>query len=49
MRLRPWGGTQRTSSMAASALARSPVVLMLMNHWGALRKISGALERQEWG
>jgi hypothetical protein len=35
--------------MAASAARRSPVSSMLMNHWGVLRKISGAFERQEWG
>ena len=49
IRARPLGGTQRTRSMASSAVARSPVVSMLMNHCSVLRKISGALERQEWG
>ena len=45
----PEAGTKRVASMAASAVARSPVFSMLMNHWGVLRKMSGALERQEWG
>jgi len=49
MRLRPAAGTQRVSSMARSAFSRRPLASMLMNHCGVLRKISGALERQEWG
>ena len=24
-------------------------VSMRMNHWGVLRKMTGALDRQEWG
>src|SRR3546814_18118349 len=43
----PWGGTKRVSSMAASAFLRSTFVSMEMNHCAVLRKISGALERQE--
>ena len=49
MRLRPCGGTQRVSSIAASAFSRRPFVAMVMNHCGVLRKISGAFERQECG
>ena len=49
MRLRPWGGTQRVSSMACSALARNSFFSIEMNHCGVVRKISGALERQEQG
>ena len=40
----------KPSSLAASACSRirsSPS--MRMNHWGVVRKISGAFERQEWG
>ena len=50
MRFLPWGGTQRVASIAASAFARSrPAPSIGMNHCGVARKISGALERQEWG
>ena len=50
MRFLPWGGTQRVASIAASAFSRSrPAPSIGMNHCGVARKISGALERQEWG
>ena len=49
MRLRPEFGTQRTCSMEAKALARRSLVSMEMNHWGVLRNINGALDRQECG
>ncbi len=42
-------GTKRVSSIAASAFSRSSFVSMEMNHCGVLRKMTGALERQEWG
>ena len=48
-RFLPEAGTKRVFSMAASALSRSPVFSMDMNHWVVLRKISGAFERHEWG
>ncbi len=49
IRLRACGGTQRVSSIAASAFSRSPFAAMLMNHCGVLRKISGAFDRHECG
>ena len=40
--------------MAFSAVSRNVAFpsmgsSMRMNHWGVLRKITGAFERQEWG
>jgi hypothetical protein len=49
MRFSPLGGNQRVSSIACSAFARRSFVAIEMNHCGVLRKISGALERQECG
>ena len=48
-RFLPVSGTKRVSSMALSALSRSAMVSMEMNHCVVLRKINGAFERQEWG
>ena len=49
MRFFDWAGTQRTSSMALTAVSRRPVAVIEMNHWAVLRKISGALDRQLCG
>ena len=58
MRLRPPAGKKSVASMASSAVSRRVRPLwagssrgssMRMNHWGVLRKITGALERQECG
>ena len=55
MRFSPCGGTQRVSPMAFSARARSVSDFsskprsMAMNHCGVARKMTGFLERQEWG
>ena len=55
MRLWPARGTKRVASIAASAVSRRvpPIsaigLSMAMNHCGVLRKITGALERQECG
>ena len=48
-RLRPCGGTKRVSSIAVRAFTRRSFVSIEMNHCGVLRKMSGALERQECG
>ncbi len=46
----PRAGTKRVASIAGSAVvAQVRCVSMGMNHCGVLRKISGALERQECG
>ncbi len=60
MRFSPCGGTQRVTSMAASARSRSVSpgfavpfcaigLSIAMNHCGVLRKITGFFERQECG
>ena len=54
MRFSPCGGTHAVSSIAFSARSRKDSVpsiglSMAMNHCGVARKITGFLERQEWG
>ena len=49
MRLRPCSGTKLVLPSALSAPARRPFSSIEMNHWAVLRKISGALDRHEWG
>jgi len=49
IRFLPCGGTQRVSAIAAKAFCRRPLVSMLMNHCGVLRKINGAFDRHECG
>ena len=45
----PEAGTKRVASTASSAVCRSPVASIEMNHCGVLRKIRGAFDRQECG
>ena len=40
---------ERRSRAGVGARRRSQRLSMRMNHCGVLRKITGALERQEWG
>ena len=43
----PHSGTQRTSSVAAQASALKESTEQ--NHWEVARKITGFLQRQQWG
>ena len=50
MRSLPQAGIHSTSrSMASRAFWRSPPASMAMNHWVVARKITGSLQRQQWG
>ena len=50
MRSLPQAGIHRTAeSMARRALPRKSACSMLMNHWVVARKMTGFLQRQQWG
>jgi hypothetical protein len=50
MRSRPQDGTHSTSfSMAARARWRRAFFSMDTNHWVVARKMTGFLQRQQWG
>ena len=49
MRSRPQPGIHCTRSIQSRALRRRSFFSIEMNHWGVARKMTGFLQRQQWG